>query len=164
MTEATQARAAALKGVFSDFKLVKTRGVAQFIIEMPIEKGMEALVALGGIPIPKAESWVAVARLDETVVGDDEAPVKPKRDWGDVPIVEQAGIACRNPEFQEWMLYNIGEKSWMPTTDHSDSTARWVRNRCGIDSRKELATNTVAADKWRKLYQEFDDSRGTEER
>jgi hypothetical protein len=37
---------AAIKGTFSDFKLIKTRKLAQLIIEIPIELADSALAAL----------------------------------------------------------------------------------------------------------------------
>jgi hypothetical protein len=55
-------------GVFTDFKLVKTRNVAQVIVEVPIEAADHALATLGGLPRADQSPWVAVARLNCTSV------------------------------------------------------------------------------------------------
>jgi hypothetical protein len=53
----------AIKATFADFKIVKTRKLAQLIFEIPIEQADSALAALGGIPRSDAERWVAIALL-----------------------------------------------------------------------------------------------------
>ena len=40
---------AAIKATFSDFKLIKTRKVAQLVMEIPVEQADAALKALGGL-------------------------------------------------------------------------------------------------------------------
>lgn len=55
---------AAIFGSLADFKLVKTRSVVQFIVEVPIEQADVALATLGGIPLPGVERPVALARLN----------------------------------------------------------------------------------------------------
>lgn len=59
-------RPAAMDGCYSDFRIVKTRSVAQLIVEIPIERAAEA-VALFGVPQPGQEIHVAVARLNNAV-------------------------------------------------------------------------------------------------
>ena len=53
---------AAIQGNYSDLKTVKTRSVAQMIIEVPIEQG-EEIVRIFGFPRPGQEIPVAIARL-----------------------------------------------------------------------------------------------------
>src|SRR4051812_4591789 len=56
--------AAVTQATFSDFRLVKGRKVAQLVFEVPIEQADQALAALGGLPQPATEAWVALARLE----------------------------------------------------------------------------------------------------
>ena len=57
--------AAAIAGTFADLRTVKTRGICQLVIELPIEQADHALEMLGGVPQPGKEKWVGVARLQE---------------------------------------------------------------------------------------------------
>ncbi len=163
MTEATQARdAGAFKGVFSDFKLVKTRKVAQFVIEVPLENADAALAALGGLPTD--EQWVGVARLNTAPVEIDDDEVKPKRDWGDVSLSQQAGMKCKDDEFIVWLANDrygslVCSGTELPSVVATDR----VRQICG-SRRRDFDTDTVAGNKWRKLYQEFTARHMTEER
>jgi len=59
------------KGTYSDFKIVKTRNVAQVIVEIPLEQA-EEFVNMFGMPTPNMEKWVAVARLNDEVVSKNE--------------------------------------------------------------------------------------------
>ena len=63
-----------IEGSYADFRLVKTRSVAQLVIEIPIERAA-AFIEAFGIPLPGQEIAVAIARLVE--IGDDEQPVEP---------------------------------------------------------------------------------------
>lgn len=56
---------AAISGSLADFRIVKTRSVVQFIVEVPIEQADVALATLGGIPLPGVERPVALARLNQ---------------------------------------------------------------------------------------------------
>lgn len=54
----------AFKATYSDLKFIKTRNSVQIVLEVPREAASEALLVLGGMPNPAAETWVAVARLN----------------------------------------------------------------------------------------------------
>lgn len=56
---------AAFGACYSDFKLVRTRGVIQLIFEVPIEKADHALQALGGMPAQGASTWFAIAKMEK---------------------------------------------------------------------------------------------------
>lgn len=122
---------AVITGTYSDFKLVKTRSVAQIVIEVPIEKAQEA-IALFGVPQPGAEVPVAVARL----VNVQERPAlpKPKKHWDEMPRSQQAGILCADERFQKWAA-----------SDDAEEAAKALRRQCGVSSRSELDTNPDAA-------------------
>jgi hypothetical protein len=62
--------AAIFRASYSDWKLIRTRKCVQIILEVPLEGGLAhaAYAALGGMPDPAAETWVAVAHLDPETV------------------------------------------------------------------------------------------------
>jgi len=129
--------AAAISATFSDFRIVKGRKVAQLVLEVPLEKANSALAALGGIPQPATETWVAVARL--TAEPKSEKP-KERRRFEELPLSQQAALRCNDPEFQGWL-----------DVANADRAAAEVRLRCAVKSRAELDSNNFAADLWRDL-------------
>jgi hypothetical protein len=54
-----------ITGTFHDFKLIKTRGYVQVIIEVPIEQGDRVLESLGGLPVTGKERHVCVGLYDK---------------------------------------------------------------------------------------------------
>ncbi|CFL83524.1 hypothetical protein [Burkholderia pseudomallei] len=58
-------------------------------------------------------------------------------------IVQLAGILPRDPQFREWVG---GFVSGDPVT--VDEAARFIRTVCKIESRRELATNQHAIDRF----------------
>lgn len=136
---------AAFQGTFSDFKLVKTRSCAQFVIEVPLENADAALTALGGLPQAKAEIWVGVARLVKNATQEP----KERTPWSQMPRVKQAGILCTDERFIKFM-----------GAVNSDGCVDMVRSHCGIKSRRELDTNTGAQRDWDRLVMEFHTATG----
>ena len=149
----------AVAGTYFDLKFIKTRKVAQMVIEVPIEKAGE-IVALFGTPMPDQEVWCAVAPLKGPPV---EVPVlsksvsrrleasglmgteKPKRKWDDIPASEQAGIACADEGFQRW----IGSPEGVVRA------AELVRERCGVLTRGAFDRVPETAQRWHALYARF---------
>ena len=62
------------KGTYSDFKIVKTRNIAQIIVEIPLEHA-EEFVTMFGMPTPNMDKWVAVARLNDEIVEQNEEAI-----------------------------------------------------------------------------------------
>ena len=54
----------AIAGTYSDLKFIKSRSVAQVVVEVPIERAAD-VVALFGTPQPGGEVWVGMARLKD---------------------------------------------------------------------------------------------------
>src|SRR6185312_4925497 len=75
---------AVIDGSYADFKLIKTRSVAQICVEIPIEEA-ERFIGMFGIPKPGIEIPVAVARLQ--VPAESGTPSAERR-------VEHAGAAA----------------------------------------------------------------------
>jgi hypothetical protein len=129
--------AAVTQGTFADFRLIKTRNVCQIVIEVKLEEANQALAALGGLPQPATEAWVAIARLEtkERVV-----PLKPDN----TKLSLEAALRCKDQQF--WQFLGV---------DNENDAAATVRTQCGVGSRSGLNIDTVAASLWRTLDGQF---------
>ncbi len=131
------------KGTYSDFKIVKTRNIAQIIVEIPLEQA-EEFVTMFGMPTPNMDKWVAVARLnDEVIEKNDEA----------LRAIQTAGILCKEEKFGIFLKEQKGIKEVNPFS--SDSIANGLRAILGIKSRTEFhdTENRVA---WNRLLNEYE--------
>jgi hypothetical protein len=75
-------------------------------------------------------------------IQDDESPTEYNN------RVAKAGMLCRDPDFQEFML-----------CDNETDAAHILCKRCGIESRTELYGNTDAKYKFDLLLHEFESTR-----
>jgi hypothetical protein len=141
---------AAIKATFSDFRLIKGRKQAQLILEIPIEQADNALDVLGGIPQPQSDCWVAVARLNG--VATMEPKPKEKRKWEDLNLAMQAGVRCNEVAFRKFLTER--ETSAFEARSVHDAEMM-VRERCEVDSRKELNLDPEAAERWRQLDRSY---------
>lgn len=148
---------AAIKGSFADFKLVKTRKLAQVVIEIPIEEADHALAVLGGLPRSDNERWVAIARLHAGAAPSPTPADNVPSDTASQPRnhaspsakrertpAERAGFLCTLPEFQQW----IDRKS-------EEAAANWLRSRCGVVSRAQITTNPDAHEAFKRIEDAF---------
>lgn len=156
----------AILATFADFKLVKSRAVAQLVFEVPVEQADAALTALGGLPRADLERWAGIAPLDKTAVaarhadgGVPHAPVKggdkpghSRRQFTSLPRSQQAAMRCDDYDFQVW-LGVVGT-----------GTDAALKARLAITSKKELDTDPEAAKRWDTLLNEYLDSRLPERR
>jgi hypothetical protein len=166
---------AAFMGVFSDFKLIKTRSVCQLIIEVPLEQADKCLAAMGGVPLPGQERPVAVARLQTgkpasperpepaepdahglAERGNSDAPPKGQQ-WQSLRPSQQAGILCADAAFQGWIAFH---KKWgtgflVHEDQRENYTADLVRDKCGVGSRSELDRNHKASGTWEQIAADF---------
>jgi hypothetical protein len=60
--------AAIFRACYSDWRLIRTRKCVQLVFEVPLEESNKAYEALGGMPNPGEEAWVAIARLNPETV------------------------------------------------------------------------------------------------
>lgn len=149
---------AAIAATFADFRLIKTRKVAQLVMEVPIEKADEALSVLGGLPRSDNERWCGIARLDlagaqasmgaavgpDTGAGRDASHGEQyqSRDtarlrFSEMPRSQQAGIRIGDKNFQAWC-----------EVDNADDADAHVKGFCAINSKRELDTNVPAGKRW----------------
>lgn len=143
----------AVKATFSDFRLVRSRKVAQLVMEVPIEAADHALKTLGGLPKPDLDLWVGIARITEEAA--TRAPEKPRQRFSEMPRVKQAGILCGTPQFAAFCAKVHGVK-----TSDPEYIAAFVRGLCNVASRSDLDDSTEAAKAWDALVTEYDAWRG----
>jgi hypothetical protein len=149
---------AAISGTYSDFKIIRSRKVAQLIIEVPIEQAQTLITALG-LPNPASETWVAVARLQSP----QEAHTEPSKDrhgssrtqpvhrpFEELPLSQQAALACQDMEFREFL-----REYYEPNAMDADDAAGAVRDWCSVDSRSQILPGTDAGNAWGRLYNRF---------
>jgi hypothetical protein len=143
----------AFKATFSDFKLVKTRSVAQFVFEVPIEAAGAALEALGGLPRPDAEVWAGIARIQDGPTNALEAPQRPDaaRRFHDLPLPQQAALRCRDMDFRTFLR----DVKQVPAINAAEA-AESVRSICHVTSRSQFALDDKAAARWRRLNLTFE--------
>ena len=162
-------------GTYSDFKIIKTRGVFQVHIEMPLE-GAPDFISKFGLPNPSAEIMVAVARLNTASLGREEkiyeegSPehlrsldlpagsfIPTDKNLKAKSYAQEAGILCGTSAFFRFLTDKnpmlAGENA--RTILSSDDAARSVREYCGVASRRDLIEGTPAGNKFRDLRASF---------
>ena len=97
------------------------------------------------------ETW-AGQRYMVAMVGltDDEQPIKTKTSEGIDRTVQQAGILCHDPKFQDFLS---GECNTLVMDE--DMAAKVLRSMLGIESRSELRTNRDAQKAFAVLRESF---------
>lgn len=145
--------AAAFQATFSDFKLVKSRGQAQFVFEVPLDKADAALKTLGGLPRPDQETWVGVARLQATAAKDSSVEPKERRRFGELAPSAQAAMRCQDEKFVEFLDKRFPDFRGVDPGD--DEAVQLVRQICGVESRSQLNTDAIALSRWKGLEADF---------
>lgn len=84
-------------------------------------------------------------------VGDDERPLDRNQSFPGDAAVKMAGILCRDPEFWEW----LHENEWLQEKNELACT-EWLITFLGIESRKELKTNSDARDLFNNIKDKFE--------
>ena len=150
--------APAFRACFADFKLVKTRGCAQLIFELPIEQADTALQTLGGLPRAATEVWAAICRLDPAKAASApraapaNLPPKERRPFKTLTYAQQAGIRCDDPEFHRFLEFHLEEPGGsIGPREAADA----VRNICCVSSRSEITEKNRSAGLWRELDAKF---------
>jgi len=134
----------AIQGTYADFKIVKTRSVAQMIIEVPLESA-NSVVEMFGLPRPNEELWVAVAALhtqSKPTAGANEA-------------VQKAGIICRDTNFGRWLR---DVKHFPLNPDDPADIANALRALLGIRSRTEMHDSPETVKSFYRLLNEYNES------
>lgn len=150
----------AFKAVYSDFKLVKTRGVIQVILEVPVEQADAAYEVLGGMPQPSKERWFAVAALAPGAAAakpdpvDQPRPDRAKRDWRDLPASQQAALRCDDATFRAFL--NEEKPNALRGVVNGELSAKLaIYELCQITSRSDLDTNHKARVIWHQIDSQY---------
>src|SRR6185437_15843130 len=135
---------AAIRACFAEWRMVKTRKVLTLCFEVPLEQQAEVLTILGA-PMPDAEIWCGIARLNEgPATKSDRADAAKLRYAAQSPqeqAVTRAAMLPKNPMFREWLTEYTG---WL-SGEMTEEEAAWsIRHECGVDSRRELSTDAGA--------------------
>ncbi len=137
---------AALSATYHDLRFIKSRKVAQIVLELPIEQA-DAFVKAFGTPNPASETWVGIARLDMSKVADEAPKAKEKRSFADMPLSQQCAIRCNEPQFRRFLARDVADFEMFDVTMAADE----IRSLCKIASRSELDSNSTAAAIWRRI-------------
>lgn len=151
---------AVVSATYSDFKIVRTRSVAQIVLELPIEQA-QGFVDMFGLPIPGSEIHVAIARLREAPAEAKPVDVskseRGKELYRSKDAMEQAAIRacilCDDLKFQLW-----ASKHSIPGA-HS-TTAEWLRAELRIKSRNEISSNARAYKAFLAIEEEYKQAAG----
>lgn len=76
-----------------------------------------------------------------------------RRAFDDMPAAQQAGILCNDPRFRRFAAHRSGFPGGEFT---AEATAEWLRQQCGISSRRHLIHNLTATMRFHVLRTEFD--------
>lgn len=152
MTNFDNETAAVITATYSDWKPIKTRKVLQLIFEVPLEHQEHALKMLGA-PMPDRELHVAIALLSEGGAAKAKEREEGQR------VVTRCVMLCKEPEFQVFVTTHPIFGSPDDRADEGDTRAAVLRY-CGIDSRRELATNRSARALFGHIVAEFMQERG----
>ena len=123
---------AVITGTYSDFKLIKTRQVAQMIIEVPLEKA-EHVINIFGVPKPNEEKWVAVAHMRTEPVQTNARASK---------AIQQAWLR----DFRGMSEVNPADRSTIENA---------IRALIGVKSRADMRNNDEALKMWENLLDSF---------
>lgn len=149
----------AFEATFSDIKIVKSRRIAQFIFELPLEAVDAALETLGGVPRPDKEAWVGIARLDlKKPVSEapeaDDVPVKERRSFYSLPLSQQAALRCNDADFWKF-IGHVCDVGTFENISSPEGAASFVRIHCNVESRADLGLNS-AGRRWMNLNDKYE--------
>lgn len=132
-----------IQGTYSDYKIVKTRNVAQIIVEIPLETA-DTFCQMFGMPKPSKEKMVAVAMLNEQNVGENKNITY---------AIQKCALLCKETIFGIFLK----EKKNMPEIILSDesSIVNALRTILGIKSRTEFH-NPIILKSWNNLLNEYE--------
>lgn len=155
----------AFKATYSDWKLVKTRGVIQIVFEVPLAEADSAYEILGGMPAYGKERWFGIAAIKAPQQEEDRAEPRPsarptpptdgaargKMDWRDLQPSAQAALRCEQPPF--WAF--LREVHGYVTVHDTEGAASAVRHLCVAKSRSEFSTDQRKRVLWKQLDDQF---------
>jgi hypothetical protein len=79
-------------------------------------------------------------------------PEKERHRFNEMPLAQQCALTCDKPAFAAFLATR--GCLWRVETRQAE-IEEWVRHYCGVESRRELNTDSHAADRWSKLNEDF---------
>jgi len=158
----------AFRATYADWKLIKTRGVVQVVMEVPLADADAAYGVLGGMPNPGQESWFGIAPISLPVQPEEASAAPPRQDsphapqpdgagkrermeWRELQPAAQAAIRANDPQFRAFLR----EEMVYPDVDTEESATISIRHICRIKSRSELSTDHRKRVLWHQLDQRY---------
>lgn len=135
-----------IAGNLVDAKNVAAHKCVRLSIDVPAELGAE-IVKTFGWPTMAEPVSVAVARLNGAL--DNVEPIdepRPRRQWSQLPLVQQAAMRCNEPAFQRFMF-----ESGLAADLGEQGTIAGVRSHCGVPSRSHITLSSKAGRLWQDL-------------
>jgi len=151
---------AAILATYSDFKLIKTRGVLQLIFEVDLSKMPDAFKHLG-YPTPGTENFVGIAKVNTKNLAGGTASNPGSADGLRLnrPPAKtfdnsaRAALLTKDPEFWPFIMQRCGGMV------HNEAQADIALKRlCSISSKRELdgpLANKVVVQRFEKLTGDF---------
>lgn len=140
---------------------------ASLMAARPGTRYLLALVEIGDDEQPVAASAPSSAPSAPPPAEATKAPSQvgggkaSQRKWSELSIVEQVAIRCGEKQFQEWANGRpMPPDGVFPAAKITEATADWFRKKCGVTSRRELATDPAARRKAEALLLSFDQATG----
>ena len=163
---------AAIIGSLVDARNVATHKCLRLVIDVPAEQA-EHIIKVLGWPTQVNPIPVAVARLNpelpspsshQTSPGnfaatggvspplpgtDGRKPGTQSKSWSSMSPAQQAGILCNEKDFRQFISMHYGD-----AYKHL-SPAEFVRELCGVKSRKDIASNHKSRVIWHQLVEDY---------
>lgn len=151
--------AAIIEAEYVEWRMVKTRSSLQLIFEVPLERQEHVMQALG-VPLPNVSSPVAICRL----VDAQSRPAAPARiehandeadaaaDKPSKPLSQVSAILCNIVAFRRFIMEQYDGWDQIPTVDQA---ADWLREQCGVQSRREFDHDDAAASNFRHIRSSY---------
>jgi hypothetical protein len=135
----------AFQAEYVDRKYIKTRLSYQLVFEVPAERIREVTAVLG--ELEGQQIWAAIARLAD---GAGSAPQAsgpaPSEPSNGERIRTRAVMLCKDEGFIDWVAGKYAQGA-----AGEDDAISYLRYKCSIASRAELATNPEAQKKFLDL-------------
>lgn len=153
----------AIRGEYVQLQTYKEKPYVTLHIDFPEEMADEIIRTIGW-PKKGESVWVAVALLDKSIINKgaiDHVPVVTKlveKPEGE-KMRMQAGIYGTDANFAQFVFegFFISGILHQATNVTSEGVVAFIRQFCGIKSRKELLDNEGAQKKFRELQSKFKD-------
>lgn len=109
-----------------------------------------ALVAIGDNEEPLPTTTVEEPARE---VPKPPAPRTPKS-WHQMSPAQQAGLLCSEVQFQRFLIETYGRHS-PGLADAAENAAVIVREACCVQSRREIVSGSVPAQRWRDIVADY---------